>query len=143
MNLRSFSPRPSPRREKKDSLDYNLSFYGRRDFYLQKTYCCSYQVPCNQFGIGRKINKCHTTQLPVATTIGHVFVLSVEAKELINVKRLLKRTAQLYSVHHISPYSQMLKKFSVAVPFSIKLPLYFTSRQPHFHTCKLYTTVTN
>ena len=36
-----------------------------------------------------------------------------------NGNRLLKRTAQLYSVHHLSPYSQMLKKFSIAVPFSI------------------------
>ena len=42
-----------------------------------------------------------------------------------NVDRLLKQTAQLYSAHHLNPYSQMLEKVSAAFHFSIKFPLLF------------------
>ena len=45
-----------------------------------------------QYQLGKKIKKCHTTQLPVATTVPSVifFVLSDEVKELKKCRSLVE-----------------------------------------------------
>ena len=67
-----------------------------------------------QYYVGKKIKKCHTTQLPVETTVPFVmfFVLSVEVK---NVDRSLKRTAHLV----IAPFQQAHKSqlYTPSKPF--------------------------
>ena len=79
------------------------------------------------------------------------FVLSVEAKELklsiarwselLNCDSALSKHARAYSVHPESPYSQMLKKFSTAVHFSIKFPLFFHLQPSLTFTLKLLPVV--
>ena len=53
--------------------------------------------------------------------------------ELLSYNSTLSKQARTYSAHSLSPYSQMLKKFSTAVHFSIKLPLFLHLLPAHFH----------
>ena len=66
-----------------------------RDFYLLYKITIVVHIKCDAISsvlTWKKIKKCHTTQLPVATTVPSVmfFVLSVEAKELKKCRSIVR-----------------------------------------------------
>ena len=94
--------------------------------------------------LGKKVKKCHTTQLPVATIMPSVmfFVLSVEAKELKKGRSLLKSDSALSAstrestLHTLAPTLNCWKRSLLKFTFQLNphYSLFSPPASTHFHT---------